>query len=83
MARNHDGRFLGSRKHGMNEGPLLAYRQAVREQVARKAASDRARTLAASKRTPQEQVKRLDALLGLGQGAKRERARIARKLRAG
>lgn len=37
---------------------------------------------AARTRTPQQQLKRLDALLGPGQGAQRERARIAVKIKA-
>jgi hypothetical protein len=36
----------------------------------------------ARNRTPQQQLKRLDALLGKGEGAKRERARLKAKILA-
>lgn len=85
MARSMDSAtgvsfFKGSRRHGMNEGPLLAFREACRQRQADKRVRDRARDAAAAKRTPQEQLRRLDALLGKGRGARRERARIAAKL---
>lgn len=34
----------------------------------------------ATKRTPQEQLKRLDEMLGEGQGAVKERAKLARQI---
>lgn len=37
---------------------------------------------AVEKRTPQEQIKALDARLGVGIGAKRERARLTAKIEA-
>lgn len=75
------GQFIGTRKHGMNEGPLLAYRDSVRQRMAEKRARDQARDVAAKNRSPKEQVARLDALLGKGQGAQRERARLSRLLK--
>ncbi len=38
------------------------------------------RTVAAASRTPENQIKRLDERLGEGVGAKKERARLAKKL---
>jgi hypothetical protein len=70
-----------SKRHQTNEA-FLAY-QAVKEARAQEQQrACEAREEAARNRTPQEQLKRLDSLLGPGQGAVKERARIARKIKA-
>ena len=70
-----------SKRQQTNEA-FLACRAEKEARVQEQQEACEARIAAALTRTPQEQEKRLDALLGPGQGAVNERARIARKIEA-
>ena len=70
-----------SKRHQTNEA-FLAYQAEKEARIQEQQAASDARIEAARTRTPQEQLKRLNALFGPGQGAKKERARIARKIEA-
>ncbi len=70
-----------SKRNQTNEA-FLAYQAEKEARVQEQHVACVERIEAALTRTPQEQLKRLDALLGPGQGAVRERARIARKIAA-
>lgn len=63
----------GNRRNSKTTFPNVAAR---RERAKVRAAE-------AAKRTPEEQLKRLDAAFGVGQGAKKERAKIDRKAAKG
>ena len=39
------------------------------------------RLVVSSNRTPEEQLKRLDTMFGVGQGARKEREKLAKKIR--
>ena len=66
--------WFSRRNKGMDK--LQAY-QATRDgHQATKLANELARTAAAAKRLPQDQLKRLDSMLGAGKGAVRERKRL-------
>ena len=39
------------------------------------------RLVVSSNRTPKEQLKRLDTMFGVGQGARKEREKLAKKIR--
>ncbi len=52
------------------------YRAALDQKETEQYAWAQERTVEAAKRTPQEQLKRLDAKFGKGNGAKRERLRL-------
>lgn len=53
-----------------------------KESVNRRRLSAGARQAAADKRTPEEQLQRLDKLFGPGQGAGKERVKLALKIKA-
>lgn len=55
---------------------LGAWQVARDSRQATKRANELARTAAAAKRTPSEQLHRLDSMLGAGKGADRERKRL-------
>jgi hypothetical protein len=74
-----DGWF--SRRHKTNE-PLLAYRAEKDRKEQEQYAWAQERTAEAAKRTPQEQLKRLDKMFGKGLGAKRERKRLVGRIKA-
>lgn len=76
----YSGQF--SRRHKGAEAHLAA-KAAKEAKVAAQATAFNKREAERVKRTPAEQIKRLDALLGVGKGAKRERARLAALVAAG
>lgn len=70
-----------SKRHQTNEAHLKA--RAIREaRVQEQMEAFEEREEAARKRTPQEQLKRLNDMFGVGQGAKKERAKLARRIAA-
>jgi hypothetical protein len=70
-----------SRRHKTGAAHAAAVQNRLSQEQAQLEAQAQ-REAEAAQRTPQEQIKRLDALLGKGQGAKRERARLAVKIEA-
>ena len=70
-----------SRRNQTNEA-FLAHQADKEVRVQEQQRACEARIAAARTRTPQEQLKRLDSLLGPNKGAKKERARIALKIQA-
>lgn len=48
----------------------------------KRAKSAQQRQAEAEKRTPAEQIARLDKMFGVGQGAKKERAKLAKRMKA-
>lgn len=78
------GAYAGqfSRRHKGAEAHQRA--KAEKEaKVAAQAAGFHTRVEARAKRTPAEQIAHLDAILGKGLGAKRERARLLEKIKKG
>lgn len=69
-----------SRKHSTNAEHLLAQSKYRKEQLD-KLESAHTRQKLAQKRSPQEQLRLLDARLGKGQGAKKERTRLTRLIK--
>jgi len=59
---------------------IAEHRRKWRERRAAKAERLNARQEAAAKRTPQEQLKRLDMMFGKGKGATKERAKLAARI---
>ena len=54
----------------------------MRGSVVKEAARKRAKEMAEerAKRTPQQQIERLDQMFGKGEGAKKERAKLAKQI---
>lgn len=74
----------GSRRHPTNKEHYESVRR-WQDEHSKEAKQVRAEVVAeeAAKRTPQEQLARLDAKLGVGVGAKKERARLMRRIASG
>ena len=70
-----------SRRNQTSEG-YEGYRAALDQKEREQYAWAQERTVEAAKRTPQEQLKRLDAKFGKGNGAKRERKRLVGNIKA-
>jgi len=70
-----------SRRHQTNEA-FLAYQAEKEGRVQQQQRDCQARIEAAKNRTPEEQVARLDKMFGKGQGAKKERAKLALRIEA-
>ena len=68
-----------SRRYQSNEAHLAA-QQAKMERVQDQILDSIERDEAAKNRTPEEQLARLDKMLGKGKGAKKERARLKKKI---
>lgn len=68
-----------SRRH-VTRIPLEEYRSKKEGKLDRQSRAERARIEAAASRTPEEQMARLDKRFGEGQGAQRERKKLAQKM---
>jgi hypothetical protein len=68
-----------SRRHRTDEAHTKA-RNAWLDKLAEKKESAKARQLEADERTPEQQLQRLDRMFGAGLGAKKERAKIAKRM---
>lgn len=82
MAETKDTKTMqgrGSRRHPTNKEHYDSVER-WQEQHSKAAKRARAKEMAEARalRTPQEQLQRLDKLLGVGVGAKRERARLSK-----
>ncbi len=70
-----------SRRHNSSERHTDAHDTWEANQFEKKRSS-KERQEVADKRTPQEQIRRLDSMFGEGVGAVKERAKLARKIAA-
>lgn len=67
-------------KHGTTEAQKAAQEKRAAYKLSRTALRE-ANLKARAARSPQQQLDRLDTLLGKGQGARKERARLAKQIK--
>lgn len=82
MAKEYQGKEKPKKQHGANHFAAVAQYQAEHGRDARQH-NAKERDEARRARSHEEQLARLDAKLGKGQGAKRERARLLRLIAVG